>query len=100
MDINVEHIINSTISRINPQLQALPPAVQRKKELQAILNNARLDELLGSSERIERIEKTETGYLIYTDHYTIQVIVIYIASEGGFCGPVHFEIEFCDPVPR
>lgn len=86
------------LSLINNRLQALPPAVQRAKELIALLSDERLYEALGNGEMIESIEKNENGYLIRTEHYTLQVNVKYV-TENGFCGPAKFELEFCKPEP-
>jgi|SRR5579872_5411668 len=81
------------------RIGALPPAIQRMKEIQAIMAHPFLYDHLGASELIESIEKTENGYLIYTQNYSISVEVVYI-SEGRKIGPVEFRLEFSEPVSR
>ena len=98
MEINTENLLKPQVSIVSPRFQALPPAVQRTRELIALLSDERLFEKLGA-ERVESVEKNENGYLIYTENYTLQVNVKYVAEER-FCGPAKFVMEFCEPVSR
>ncbi len=84
---------------VNSKFLALPPGVQRLREFQALLNDERLYQVLGSAEKIESIERTENSYLIYTENYVLQVNIRYV-PETRFCGPAKFEFEFCDPISR
>jgi hypothetical protein len=99
MEINEQNLFNNPVCIVNHKLQALPPAVQRTRELVAILSDERLYEALGNAEPIESIEKTEDGYLIRTENYTLQVNVKYVLQDRC-CGPAKFELEFSEPVSR
>jgi len=102
MEINETELFSPAISlnRIDSfRAQALPPSYQRLREIQAILNDPRLIEALGSSDPIERIEKNLQGYRIFTEHYELQVLV-YVIHDDNRCGPGHIELEFCQPTPR
>ncbi len=78
---------------------ALPPLAQSIKEMQAILADSRLYHSLGSPEMIQEFVRTEEGYLITTQHYTLQVNVKYLRGQHRI-GPVQFELEFDEPIPR
>ena len=54
---------------------ALPPLAQSTKEIQALLADANFYKSLGSAEIIKEIVRNETGYLVVTQHYTMQVDV-------------------------
>ena len=99
MEINAEYLFKPQVSLVSNRFIALPPAVQRVNEFLALLSDERLYQKLGNAEKIERIEKNENGYLVYTDNYTMQVNVKYI-PETRFCGPAKCELEFCEPVPQ
>lgn len=72
---------------------ALPPEHQTAREKEAILNDPRLDELLGYQKVVE-IRKVENGYIVLTDQGNeIPVRVIYI--HAGI-GPLQFELDFTD----
>ncbi len=81
------------------RLRALPPAIQRMHEIQALLADPFLYDSLGAAELIERIEKTEKGYAVYTHNYSVSVAVVYL-HEGRKIGPAEFRLEFSEPVPR
>jgi hypothetical protein len=93
-----ELLFDEPISNGHVGLKALPPAVQSSREIIAILSDERLYQLLGNSEQIERIVKTEDGYKINTEHYTLQVHVRYVPNEC--CGPAKFVLEFDDPIKQ
>lgn len=101
MEINTETFFKpktEIIDFIQHRFQALPPAVQRIRELSALLSDPRLYSALGNADRIESIQRNENGYLIQTEYYTMQVNIKYI-EETRFCGPAKFEFEFCQPIP-
>lgn len=72
-------------------LQALPPNVQEAREIKAILEDSRLYERL-KGEMIEKIERTEGGYLITTPTDGFFVQVHYLPNK--IIGPAKFEIIF------
>ncbi|MGB7978787.1 MAG: hypothetical protein WCF19_06485 [Chlamydiales bacterium] len=74
---------------------ALPPLAQSIRELQALLADGRFYDALGSAGRIQEIIRTEHGYLVITQRYTMEVDIKY---GRGVIGPVPFEFEFHEPV--
>lgn len=94
------YIFNEITSLIENSILALPPGVQRTRELLAILKDPRLYELFESVEIIERIEKTETGYRIETDNFSVSIDIKYLSHQGHPPGPAKFELEFKQPVLR
>lgn len=78
-------------------LKALPPAVQSSREIIAILSDERLYQLLGYGEQIDSIVKTEDGYKVRTEKFTLQVHVHYVPN-AECCGPRKFVLEFDEPV--
>ncbi len=79
---------------------ALPPLAQSTREIQALLADDRFYNSLGSGERIQEIIRTENGYEVTTQHYTMQVEIRYIRGDQKICGPVKFEFEFYQPELR
>lgn len=77
---------------------ALPPLAQSTRELQALLADTRLYESLGSAELIKDIIRTEKGYLVLTQNYAMRVDVKYGGGDRKVIGPIHFELEFQQPV--
>ncbi len=75
---------------------ALPPFAQSTKELKAILSDPQMQDQMGSAEFIEKIIKTDEGYIIITQHYLMHVDVHY--QEAARPGPVPFELEFHKPI--
>ena len=100
IDINMPIAHIESIAVAHPMVAALPPGIQRTRELLALLQDPRLFDLLGSAEMIELIEKTEMGYLLYTDHFKLAVNVHYLPRTDRFAGPVKFALEFEQPVQR
>jgi len=80
-------------------LAALPPAVQRSREMEAILTSPELYDLLGPTEMIDSIEKTEEGYLVRTSNFYVEVTIVYLRDVRKI-GPVEFRLEFSDPVHK
>jgi hypothetical protein len=74
-------------------LLALPPLAQSTREIQAILSDKRTYESLGSAEQIQEVRKTETGYLITTRNYELQIDLHYQRGTK-LAGPVPFELEY------
>lgn len=77
---------------------ALPPLAQSTREMQALLADARFYDALGSAEQIKDIIRTEKGYLVLTQHYAMRVDIKYGGGDKKIIGPVHFELEFHDPI--
>lgn len=78
---------------------ALPPLAQGVRELQALLSDSRFYESLGSAELIKDIIRTETGYLVLTQHYAMRVDLKYGGSnDQKWVGPAQFQLEFQTPV--
>lgn len=75
---------------------ALPPWAQTAAEKKAIENDPRLKELLGD-EAIKSIEKTDSGYTVFTENHKIDVAVKYLPMD--YCGPAKFELEFGEKTP-
>jgi len=77
---------------------ALPPFYQSSKEIKHILKDERLHEKLGSGQMILNIIKSQTGWIIITPKYHLNVDVKYIPSQK--VGPVGFDFYFHDPISR
>jgi hypothetical protein len=75
---------------------ALPPLAQGNREIRAILQSQDTYTLLGGSERIEQIIRTENGYLLITAHKELLVEIQYIPTDQ--IGPAVFELVFHQPV--
>lgn len=78
----------------------LPPLAQSTREIQTLLADPRFYSSLGSAELIEQITRNDTGYLVATQHYTMQVDLRTIRREKPICGPAQFEFEFHIPSPK
>lgn len=76
---------------------ALPPLAQSTRELQTLLSDPRVYQSLGSAEIIQNITRTETGYLIVTQHYALPVDIKYGEGDRKIIGPQEFEFEFQEP---
>lgn len=78
---------------------ALPPLAQSTRELQALLSDSHFYPSLGSAESLKEIIRTEKGFLVLTQHYSMRVDVKYVGRGGQtIVGPAHFELEFYPPV--
>ncbi len=77
---------------------ALPPLAQSTREMQALLADTRFYDALGSAEQIKDIIRTDKGYLVLTQHYAMRVDIKYGGGDKKIIGPVHFELEFHDPI--
>lgn len=77
---------------------ALPPLAQSTREFQALLSDAKFYDSLGSAERIRDILRTEHGFLVFTEHYVMRVDILYGGRDQRLIGPVHFELEFEQPI--
>jgi len=71
---------------------ALPPLWQNVAELKAILNDKQLGDTVQSGEVIEDIKKTETGWLIVTNHQEVPIQVVYAPATRP--GPAQFTVVF------
>jgi len=76
---------------------ALPPFAQSTKEIKTLLSEPHLQQLLGSAEPIRHIIRTETGYLLVTNQYTLTVDITY-GSTHGIAGPVPFSFTYHEPI--
>jgi hypothetical protein len=77
--------------------QALPPKVQQEKEINAIQNDPRLIQLIGSREVLEIHRMDSDGcrsYQVVGEGFTLQVDVYYLPPERPICGPAKFELFF------
>ena len=88
--------LKSSLRRLRAEtaVQALPPNVQRQREMEAILREAYKH--IPDGESIMQITKTEYGYEIITDHYSIPVEIHFLPQEN--IGPARFEVIFQRPV--
>jgi len=78
---------------------ALPPLTQSTREMQSLLSDARFYDSLGSAEMIKDIIRTDSGYLVLTQHYAMRVEVKYGgANDQKWAGPAQFQLEFHPPV--
>jgi hypothetical protein len=75
---------------------ALPPLAQGIREIDAIVTDPELYQLLGSSEAIQQVIKTEGGYAVLTRNYYLRVNVKYIPNQ--LIGPASFELRFSQPI--
>lgn len=76
----------------------LPPLAQSSREIKALLTDAEFYDSLGSPEVVLDISRNDKGYLVVTQHYSMQVDVHYIVADQKFCGPAHFQFEFHRPI--
>jgi hypothetical protein len=76
----------------------LPPLAQSIREIEAIVSDPKFYSCLGSPEIIESIERTESGYLILTQNYSMEVLIHFAATKK--IGPAQFSLEFQDPKGR
>ena len=74
---------------------ALPPLYQGLKELKAIIEDKKLDQVLNAGEMIMDIRKTQDGYMIVTNQHQLNVKVVY--DPASHPGPTPFHIEFQEP---
>lgn len=74
----------------------LPPLAQSTREIQALISDSHFYESLGSGEAIQEILRNERGYLVVTQHYTMQVDIEYLHT--GRVGPAQFRFSFNEPV--
>ncbi len=80
-----------------PAWALLPPLAQSVREMEAILEDPRLYDLLGSAESLQQILRTPEGYLILTRKYAVRVELEYAMQRK--IGPASFELSFSDPIP-
>ncbi|NDD58267.1 MAG: hypothetical protein EBZ47_03310 [Chlamydiae bacterium] len=71
---------------------ALPPLPQAAREIEAIVKNDFFRSKGMLSEGFVKIEKTDEGFIVETNHFVIPVIVEYLPKKMP--GPVHFEVYF------
>ena len=74
----------------------LPPFYHSVKEIQAIIDDDKLHENLGSGQLIQNIIKTTGGWIIITPKYYMRVDVEYLSSD--LIGATDFKLHFHDPI--
>lgn len=97
--ISSQDLFADTIS-LQSLYEILPPGVQRVRELSAIFTDPRLHELFRNNEILLSVEKTQEGYLIKTENFSLPVKVSYLPNSKGFAGPAKFKLDFEEPIPR
>lgn len=75
---------------------ALPPLYQSAKEIQAILGSPELSKRLSSGELIQKIERTNNGFIIETNHHQLEIEVVY--QKTNLIGPQSFKLVFREPL--
>lgn len=78
----------------------LPPLAQSKREIRSLIEDPRFYDSLGSAEAIQQIVRNDRGYLVTTQHYTMQVDLRTISRDKPICGPAQFEFDFHIPSPK
>lgn len=76
---------------------ALPPLYESLNEYKSLLNSQELASKLGSAEGIKDVKRTEKGFLVTANKYTMKVDLIYDAQEHP--GPAKFHFVFHDLEP-
>ncbi len=79
-----------------PLVATLSPFYESISELQAILTHKTLRESFPANERIHEVIKDDSGYLIATENYQMQVDVIF--QEQTMPGLKRFSLKFYDPL--
>ena len=90
-------ILTVCMALSSPLFSALPPLYQGLKELKAIIEDKKLDQVLNSGEVIMDIRKTQDGYMIVTNQHQVNVKVVYEPASRP--GPIPFHVEFQTPTP-
>jgi len=75
----------------------LAPLNQGAVEIKAILSNEKFQTSFGASEVVQTIQKTESGYSLYSKEHQVDVDVTYKPIHRP--GPADFELRFHDPIP-
>jgi|GEM_PF-6477637 len=97
IDLFLNHqnrLANLNTTHETSKLGALPPGVQQQKEIDAILSHSIWKTEDFENEKILRIRRTESGYLVTTSSYVMHFDVKYLPAMN--MGPVPFRIDF-DP---
>lgn len=71
---------------------ALPPFIQSRREIEAILSNQEIYQYIPNSDVIHQIVKTPTGYMIITNNRILPVSIRYVSRKS--LGPARFAIRF------
>ncbi len=98
-DLTVQSLWEEPTCGMSAVIGALPPGAQRSRELFTMITDLRLLQIVQDAEMIETIEKTATGYKIYTDKFSLEVTVKYLPHPPNYAGPILFELEFGTPNP-
>ncbi len=84
------------ISIASTMFAVLPPLAQSTKEMRAILNDSQLYQMLGSSQNIQEMSRTDFGWVVKTQDLALEIDVIYTPQKQP--GPAQFELRFRQPV--
>lgn len=82
-----------TLAGSLPLAAILPPLAQDLREIKTFTQDPEFYQLVGSGDSIERIEKTEGGYLVTTNHKQVLVTVTYKPVKGRL-GPSPFTLSY------
>lgn len=80
------------LTLVTPLFAQLTPYYQSIQEIKAILDDARLEKLLGPGQMIQEIVKNENGYTIKATNSELKIKVHYQYFEK--IGAAEFTIEF------
>ena len=83
----------------NEAYQALAPEYQRQREIETIISSEEfLEQQALYNDPSAHIDLNPKGYMIETEHYTMQVNVVY--EPTGRIGPVQYHLEFDKPIAK
>lgn len=90
-------LIIGVLTFVQPAFAALAPLNEGVVEIKAILSNEKLYDAIGSGETIQKIQKTESGYVVITREHELVIDVKYLPVSHP--GPQKFELHFNKPTP-
>lgn len=71
---------------------ALPPLYETLKEFKSLINDPRLEENLTSADAIQKIERTDKGFVVTTNKRTMNVGIVYEPALRP--GPAKYKLVF------
>ena len=77
-------------------LLMLPPFFESAREIQSLISHPRTAQLMGTSEPIMDIERTENGYVVRSRTLEMEVAIHY-GGDQRMIGPAQFQFEFFEP---
>jgi len=93
--LHVFALIMSVLPFLFDLSAALPPLYESLNEYKSLLNNPELAEKIGSGEPIKNIKRTENGFLVTGNRFTLNVDLIF--EPQNHPGPSKFHFIFHDP---